>query len=101
MRGEARPHRAARARPLAWGGVSAQGDQGRLTPLRAELLLALPAGSAPGRGDRHGDEPSRLSLRRPCVIRASRFIIARASFSTSTYCSPETSTTACLIVPPV
>ena len=31
----------------------------------------------------------------------SRFISASASFSRSTYCSPETSTIACLIVPPV
>jgi hypothetical protein len=33
--------------------------------------------------------------------RYSRFIIARASNSRSTNCSPEISTTACLIVPPV
>jgi hypothetical protein len=31
----------------------------------------------------------------------SRFIMARASFSTSTKCSPETSTTTCAMVPPV
>ena len=42
----------------------AQGDQGRLAPLRAELLPALPARRAPGRGGRHVDEPHRLPLHR-------------------------------------
>ena len=40
-------------------------DQGRLAPVRAELLPALPARRAAGRGDRHVDEPPRLPLRRP------------------------------------
>ena len=43
--------------------VPAQGDQGRLAPLRAQLLPPLPAGRAPGRGDRHLDGAHRLPLR--------------------------------------
>ena len=44
--------------------VPAKGDQGRIAPLRAELLPALPPGGPSGRDDRHVDEPHRLSLRR-------------------------------------
>ena len=40
---------------------SAQGDQGRLASLRAELLPPLPAGRAPRRAGRHVDEPSSAS----------------------------------------
>ena len=42
-------------------------DQGRLAPLRAELLPALPARGAPVGDRRHVDEPHRLPLRRPPV----------------------------------
>ena len=57
--------RAAATTP-ARGAHSATRDQGRLAPVRAELLPALPAGCATGRGGRHLDRPHRLSLRRPC-----------------------------------
>ena len=43
---------------------SAQGHQGRLASVRAELLPPLPAGGTPCRGHRYLDQPSRLSLRR-------------------------------------
>src|SRR5205809_4221743 len=43
---------------------SAEGNQGRLASVCAELLPALPAGRAPGRDDRHVDRPYRLSLHR-------------------------------------
>ena len=43
---------------------SAPGHQGRLAPLRAELLPALPAGGAPGGDGRHVDQPPRLPLPR-------------------------------------
>ena len=43
----------------------ATGDQGRLAPVRAELLPALPPGRAPGRGGRHEHGPHRLPLHRP------------------------------------
>ena len=42
---------------------AAQGDQGRLAPVRAELLPALPAGRAPVRDRRHRHQPHRLPLR--------------------------------------
>ena len=41
-----------------------QGDQGRLAPLRAELLPPVPARRTAGRDRRHVDEPHRLPLRR-------------------------------------
>ena len=41
----------------------APGAKGRLAPLRAQLLPALPAGGASGRGDRHLGLPHRLPLR--------------------------------------
>ena len=41
----------------------AQGHQGRIAPLRAELLPALPPGRAPGGGGRFLHLPSRLPLR--------------------------------------
>ncbi len=50
--------------PPADRAFRAQGDQGRLPPLRAELLPSLPPRRAPGRGRRHLDEPHRLSLHR-------------------------------------
>ena len=43
----------------------AQGDEGRLPPLRPELLPPLPPGRAHGPGDRHLHLPPRLSLHRP------------------------------------
>src|SRR6185312_10906518 len=42
----------------------AQGDQGRLVPLCAELFPTLPSRRADGAGDRHVDLPPRLPLRR-------------------------------------
>src|SRR5262249_47964047 len=42
---------------------SAQGDQGRLTSVRAELLPALPPRRPASRGNRHLDFAHRLSLR--------------------------------------
>ena len=42
----------------------AQGAQGRLAPLCAELLPALPPRGAPCRGCRHLDQPCRLQMRR-------------------------------------
>ena len=44
---------------------SAQGDEGRLVPVRAELLPALSTGRTHGAGDRHLDLSSGLSLHRP------------------------------------
>src|SRR5438874_2711285 len=41
----------------------AQGDQGRLAPVRAELLPPLPAGGAACGGDRYLHESRWLSLR--------------------------------------
>ena len=41
----------------------AQGDQGRLAPLRAQLLPPLPPGRAPRPAGRHVHEPRRLPLR--------------------------------------
>src|SRR5579863_8223780 len=41
----------------------AQSDQGRLVPVRTELLPALSAGSALSAGDRHGHQPHWLPLR--------------------------------------
>ena len=52
-----RPQRGGRTHPAAR-------DQGRLAPVRAELLPALPPGRAPVRGGRHLDRPHRLPLRR-------------------------------------
>ena len=43
----------------------AQGHEGRLVSLRAELLSALSAGGAHGAGHRHVDVPSRVPLHRP------------------------------------
>ena len=52
---------------------SAQGAQGRLAPVRAELLPPLPAGGAASAADRHVDQPCRLSVRDPKPLDASRF----------------------------
>ena len=41
---------------------SAQGDQRRLAPVRAELLPPLPPGSASCRGNRYVDESYRFSM---------------------------------------
>ena len=43
---------------------SAQGDEGRLVPVRAELLPPLSAGGAHGAADRHVDLPPGLPLHR-------------------------------------
>ena len=49
-------------RPAAAGdGLERRGDQGRLAPVRAELLPALPARRAAGRGDRHVDDATSAS----------------------------------------
>ena len=48
------------------GPTSRAGDQGRVAPVRAELLPPLPAGGAPGRGGRH--DTSHIGFR--CVVRA-------------------------------
>ena len=45
--------------------VPASGRQGRLAPVRAELLPPVPARGPPGAVDRHIDGPPRLSLHRP------------------------------------
>ena len=52
------------SRPEGPGGDSEEGDEGRLAPMRAELLPPVPAGGANGPGDRHVDEPPRLPLSR-------------------------------------
>ena len=59
---------ARRARLLCAGSAArrahpAPRHQGRLAPVRSELLPALPARRAPGRGGRHLDDAHRLSLR--------------------------------------
>jgi hypothetical protein len=46
-----------------------QGDQGRFTPLCAELLSPLSAGGEAERDDRHLDWPHRLPLCRPRPVR--------------------------------
>ena len=46
--------------------------QGRLAPLRAELLPPLPARGAPGAGDRLVDDAHRLPLRRPRSMSGAR-----------------------------
>ena len=43
--------------------IPAQGAQGRLASVRAELLPALPPGRPPCRADRHLDQPCRVPLR--------------------------------------
>ena len=53
------------SRRAAGRAVPATGDQGRLAPLRAQLLPPLPPGGAAGADDRHLDGASRLPLRRP------------------------------------
>ena len=60
----ARGERRACPRPGAADEIAAQGDQGRLAPVRAELLPALPASGTPERDGRHLDRPPRVPLRR-------------------------------------
>ena len=57
-RGQPRPGRPGRPDP-------AQGDEGRLPPVRTELLPALPAGGPDGAAHRHLDVPPRLPLHQP------------------------------------
>ena len=52
--------------------VPAHGRQGRVAPLRAELLPALPAGGPPGPDGRDVDGPPRLPLHRPDYARIRR-----------------------------
>ncbi len=54
-----------RAADPAGRALPAQGDQGRLPPVRSELLPALPAGGQTGRDGGHVDGPHRLPLHRP------------------------------------
>ena len=55
-------------RPAAAGrGHPAQGDEGRVAPVRAELLPPLPARGADAAGGRHLDLPPRLPLHRPWI----------------------------------
>ena len=61
-RGELRPAAAGRPHP-------AQGDEGRVAPVRAELLPPLPARGADAAGGRHLDLPPRLPLHRPRISR--------------------------------
>ena len=75
----AQPARLGGARTAAGGTLSAARDQGRLAPLRSELLPPLPARRPAGRGDRHVDEPHRLSLRRPQLTAPSTSVGTAAS----------------------
>ena len=50
-----------RPAPAAVPGAT-QGDQGRLLPVRRQLLPALPAGGPPTADDRHRHEPRRVPL---------------------------------------
>src|SRR5258707_19074 len=59
------PAGAALAGPRAGRAPAAQGHQGRLAPVRAQLLPALPAGRAPGRDRRQRHLPSRLPVHQP------------------------------------
>ena len=61
-RAELRPAHARRSHP-------AKGDEGRLVPVRAELLPALPAGRAHGAARGHLDLPPRIPLHRACCKR--------------------------------
>ena len=56
-------------------------DQGRLAPLRPELLPPLPSRSPPGRGSRHLDEPHRLPLHPAALKPRRRFLPQAASAS--------------------
>ena len=52
----------------ARGAHPAPGDQGRLAPLRTELLPALPPGRPPAADDRHVDVAPRLPLHRATTL---------------------------------
>ena len=58
-RSELRARRPRRAHPPSR-------DQGRLAPVRSQLLPALPTCRTPGRGHRHHHKPHRISLHHPC-----------------------------------
>ena len=51
-------------------------DQGRLAPVRAELLPPLSPRGAAGRGDRHLHEPHRLPLRRAALTAGAESAVA-------------------------
>ena len=61
------------------GPHPAQGAQGRLAPLCAELLPALPPRGAPCRGCRHLDQPCRLQMRRASPHRRARTGLQRGA----------------------
>ena len=66
----ARRARGGELRPASAGHQdSAQGDQGRLASLCAELLPPLSACRAPCRADRHVNQPSRIPVRRSTTRR--------------------------------
>ena len=52
----------------------AQGDEGRLAPLRAELLPAVPPGRPDGAAHRHLDVPPRLPLHQPRVTQSAGLV---------------------------
>ena len=68
--GELRPMRARDQDP-------AQGDEGRLVPVCAELLPSLSPRRAHGAGDRHLDLPPRIALHRACRKRFNTITIAQ------------------------
>ena len=82
----------------------AQGAQGRLAPLCAELLPALPPGGAPCRGSRHLDQPCRLQLRREtppatCMPRPA-CAVSRQTMRLWGICNPSISSTPCSTTSP-
>ena len=73
-RGELRPRAAAVPDP-------AQGDQGRLVPLRRQLLHALPARRPASADDRHRHEPHRHPLRQPRLVRARHVVLTERAYA--------------------